>query len=200
MRVSSFLLLLISTTSNAYNLPLNCAPNSGKMTTPTFGTTNAIFTVCAEKVIQSSPSPIYDILLDFPLYPAWNTFVVSVDVPSTVLTAEDVYVGMPMTFHAAGLLPGINSTSNERITHLGPDIEPLFNAWRFDPGDVVGLAVQAEHVNLLLDLGDGTTRYVSWETYYGVGALALAVLKGSLQTQFEVQAEDLKERVESLGS
>jgi hypothetical protein len=170
------------------------------MTTPTYGTTSAIFTVCAQIPISSSLSPIYNILIDFPSYPAWNTFVYAVDLPSNVTSASDVYVGMPMTFHTSGLLPLVNSTSNERITYLESDAVPPFVGWRFDGGVIGGLVMQAEHVSLLNDLGNGDTEYVSWETYYGAGALAVLVLKGNLQKEFEDQARDLKARVEELGS
>lgn len=189
-------MLALPAYSNAYKLPLNCAPNSGIMTTPTYGTTGAIFTVCAQNLINTSPSPIYNALIDFPRYPAWNTFVYSVDMPAGVTSAKDVYVGMPMTFHSSGLLGGINSTSDERITYLEPKATPPFVGWRYDPGAIVGLAMQAEHVSLLQDLGNGSTKYVSWETYYGVGSVVIAALKGSLQKEFEDQARDLKARLE----
>lgn len=197
MHLSTALLLLIVTTSSAYTLPVDCAPNGGIMTTPTYGMTGAIFTVCAQTTIHSSPSPIYTVLIDFHRYTAWNTFVYSVDVPANVSSAEDVYVGMPMTFHTFGLVPVINSTSDERITYLEPDSVPSFIGWRFDPGVLGGLLMQAEHVSLLLDLGDGTTKHISWETYYGAGALTVLALR-SLQKEFVDQARDLKARVEGL--
>jgi hypothetical protein len=199
MRFSTIIFLLTLTAPNAYTLPVNCAPNSGIMTTPTYGTTNAIFTVCAQTTIYSPPSPIYNILIDFPRYAAWNTFVYSVDVPSNVSSAEDVSVGMPMTFHTFGLIPVVNSTSNERITFLEPrpDSAPAFIGWRFDLGALGELQMQAEHVSVLHDLGGGTTEYVSWETYYGAGAVTVLLLKGSLQREFDDQARDLKTRVEA---
>jgi hypothetical protein len=198
MRLSYFLLLLIAASTNAYALPLNCASNSGIMTTPTYGTTGAIFTVCAQITIYASPIPIYDILIDFPRYPAWNTFVYSVNVPTNVSGAMDVYVGMPTTFHTFGLIPVLNSTSNERITYLEPAAEPPFVGWRFDPGVLGGLVMQAEHISLLQNLSDGMTKYVSWETYYGAGALTVLTLKENLQKEFEDQARDLKARVEGV--
>jgi hypothetical protein len=198
MHLSYFLLPFVTASSNAYTLPLNCAPNSGIMTTPTYGITGAIFTVCAQTTIYASSIPIYDVLIDFPHYSSWNTFVYSVDVPANVSCAADVYVGMPMTFHTFGLIPVVNSTSNESITYLEPAAVPPFVGWRFDPGVLGGLVMQAEHVSLLQDLGDGTTEYVSWETYYGAGALAVLVLGGNLQKEFEDQARDLKAWVEGL--
>ena len=77
---------------------------------------------------------------------------------------------------------------------------PPFIGWRFDPGVLEGLVMQAEHVSLLNDLGGGKTEYVSWETYYGAGALTVEILRGNLQKEFEGQARDLKTRVEGLGA
>ncbi len=154
--------------------------------------------MCAQSMIHNSPSPIYDVLIDFNRYELWTTLVYSVNVPANVSSAEDVYVGMQMTFYTSGLIPVVNSTSNERITYLEPDAVPPFVGWRFDPGLLGGLVMQAEHVSLLQDLGDGSTKYVSWETYYDSGALKVLALKENLQIEFEDQARDLKARAEGL--
>lgn len=195
MRLHVLLLLSVVVFSYADMLPVSC--ESGIMTTPTYNTTNGIFTVCAQDIINSPPPPIYTAILDFPGYPAWNTFVYLVGLPANVSAAQDVYVGMPMVVHSSGLVPGINTTSNEQITYLEPDAEPPFVAWIFSPGALAETLTQAEHVSLLQDLGNGSTRYVSWETYYGVGSLTIALLEKNLQSQFEVQGKDLKAWVES---
>ncbi|TVY84081.1 hypothetical protein LSUE1_G001526 [Lachnellula suecica] len=185
---------IFGASANAYSLPVNCANNSGIMTTPTYGTTGAVFTVCAQDFINGSPSTVYNVILDFLRYPAWNEFVYYLDLPANVSSAADVYVGMPMTLHTSGLIPGLNTTSDERITYLEPDSNPPWIGWRYDPGAIGGLLMQAEH-----DLGNGSTKYVSWETYYGAGAAGLQLLLGNnLQADFELQGTNLKQRVESL--
>lgn len=199
MRFPTFLLSFVAASLNAYTLPLECAANNGIMTTLTYGTENAIFTACAQEVVEGSPSQVYEVLLDFPRYPAWNTFCYLIDLPSNVSSAKDVYVGMPMTFHTSGLTPPSNSTSDELITYLELGASPPFAGWRFDPGQVEGLLIQAEHLSVLQDLGNGTTKYVSWETYYGAGSLVLnALLKSNLQKEFGIQGSDLKARMEAL--
>jgi len=200
MRLSTSLLVALLALSNAYTLPLACAPDDGILTTPTFGTTGALFTVCAQNTINSSPTPIYNVIIDFPRYSAWNTFVYAVDVPANVSSAQDVYVGMPMVLHTSGLLPGINTTSNELVDYLEPDAVPPWVGWRYDGGLLGGLVMNAEHISLLDDLGNGSTKYVSWETYYGAGAVAVSALKANLQTEWENQARDLKARAEALAS
>ncbi|KAL2071898.1 hypothetical protein VTL71DRAFT_13133 [Oculimacula yallundae] len=178
-------------------LYLNCSPNGSRMATPKFGTTGALFTVCAQTSIHGTKSAIYDVLLDFPLYHEWNTFVYDVEVPANVSSADDVYVGMSMELHTFGLIPGLNTTSTEVVSYLEPNYPTPFAAWGVDSG--IGLAgLQADHVSLLRNLGGGRTEYVSWETYYGAGAALVLPLKDSLITQFKNQGRDLKKRVEGL--
>jgi hypothetical protein len=68
---------------------------------------------------------------------------------------------MPMTFHTSGLLSPPNSTSDERITYLKPEAVPPFVVWRFDPGVLGGLVMNAKHVSPLREVGVGRTEYVS---------------------------------------
>ncbi|KAH7350542.1 hypothetical protein BKA65DRAFT_498516 [Rhexocercosporidium sp. MPI-PUGE-AT-0058] len=195
MRVSHFLLPAAAAAATIPGISLSCAAKGTIMATPKFGTKGAVFTVCAQTSIRGSISTLYDALLDFPRYKEWNTFVYDVDVPANVTSPKDVYLGMPMTLHTHGLIPILNSTSQESISFLEPNYQPPFAGWITDIG--LGLAgLQAEHISLLRDLGDGMIEYVSWETYYGAGALLVAALKDKLQTQFENQGRDLKIRVE----
>jgi hypothetical protein len=104
-----------------------------------------------------------------------------------------------MTFHTSGLIPDVNTTSDELITYLehqGGDGNPPFVGWRYNPGPIADLVVQAEHISLLYDIGGGMTRYVSWETYYGAVALVVEALKDNLQAEFVKQGADLKQWVE----
>lgn len=86
------------------------------------------------------------------------------------------------------------------MTYLEPNNMPPFVGWRLDEGAVGDLLFQAEHISLLWDLGNGTTKYVSWETYYGPLALVNLLLMSNLQMEFENQGRDLKARVEGLQS
>ncbi|KAK0108043.1 hypothetical protein ONS95_002868 [Cadophora gregata] len=198
MYFTLFLLPAVAAAATIPGLSLNCAPKGTIMPTPKYGTQGAVFTVCAQTSIRGTASTIYNALLEFPRYHEWNTFVYDVKVPATVTSAQDVYIGMPMTFHTYGLIPVLNSTSQEIISYLEPGYQTPFAGWFSDAG--LGLAgLQAQHISLLRDLGGGLTEYVSWETYYGAGAVVVAGLKDRLLTQFENQGRDLKLRVESLG-
>jgi len=176
--------------------------------TPTYGTSGGVFVVCSSIVISAPASLVRDVILDYHSYSLWNSFVVSVtNMPSNVIeTPRDVCVGMPMTFTTSGLVAGLNTTSNEILTVVdgegvgeGEDGRPYFLvAWRYDDG-LAGTGARAEHPYVIVDLGGGSSRVLSYESYY-VGLLtpSIDLLKGKLQTQFENQAADLKAYVESL--
>ncbi|KAJ7467340.1 hypothetical protein B0H11DRAFT_2239320 [Mycena galericulata] len=150
---------------------------------PPFNTTSnevstIVFTVCTELNISAPLIDVYNAILNFQVYPSWNTFVFAVDLPSNVTTTPtDNYVGMPMTFRAAGLLPPFNTTSNEVSTVL-------------DYVDAAGYSMSAWR--------GGTTLYLSFETYYvGMETAVILPLKDNLQMEFDKQGEDLKAYVEA---
>ena len=87
---------------------------------------------------------------------------------------------------------------HEVITNLEPHHSPPYFAYRFNSDLVTGLAVQSERLSSEWHWR-GKTRYVSWETYYGVRSVALEfAIKQNLEMGFEKQAEDLKGKVENL--
>lgn len=116
-----------------------------------------------------------------------------------------------MKFITRGLIGSLNTTSEEIVTVDQKDIfsssseeeeeeeegtegkasRHAINAWRYD-----GVGQRAEHPNVLTDLGERGTRYVSFESYYGLLAPVTEVLKGKLKSAFEAQADDLKRFVE----
>lgn len=108
-------------------------------------------------------------------------------------------MGFEMTFKSAGLLPGgSNASSDEVVSVEERDLGEgkgmgriMMNGWKYQ-----GLGQKAEHPNLLVELGNGMVRYVSWESYYGFLAPVTAILKGRLREGFERQADDLKRLVE----
>ncbi|KAG8164536.1 hypothetical protein KVR01_006454 [Diaporthe batatas] len=170
-------------------------PKDSKTTlpTPTYGDTNAVFTVCTEEFIHAPPESVYDALIDYSSYHMWNSFVVEVDLPAGVKTPEDVYVGMPMNLTTSGIVPFVNTTSEEVVTVLERD----FPTWRSNV-TVFGALVVAEHPNILVNQGHGITRYVSYETYYENPLIpSLLVARSTLQGLFEQQGRDLKAYVES---
>lgn len=137
---------------------------------------------------------MYDALIDYSSYHLWNSFVVDVEVPPGVKTPKDVYVGMPMTLTTSGVVPLINTTSAEVVTDLGSNLP----TWRSNV-TIAGSLVVAEHPNILVDQGEGITRYVSYETYYkNPLILSLLAARSTLQGLFEQQGKDLKAYVESL--
>ncbi|KAI1425828.1 hypothetical protein F5Y12DRAFT_713710 [Xylaria sp. FL1777] len=186
---------------------LSCPPSSGldTLTTPTYGTDGAVFTVCSSINISAPVTVVREAVLDFKSYHLWNSFVLSVSVPSNVTqTPQDLYVGMPMVFTTTGLVAGLNTTSNEVLTvvngaGLGANGKAyLLVSWRYDD-KLGGIGARAEHPVVIVDLGGGSSRVLSYETYYvGLITLPIAILKSSLEDQFNTQAIELKTYVESI--
>lgn len=177
--------------------------NSSTLLTPTYGEEGAVFTVCSSITISAPATVIRHAVLDFKSYARWNSFVVSVSLPSNVTdTPRDEYVGMPMTFTTSGLLAGLNTTSDEILTNLdfvgiGAGLRPyLLVSWRYDD-KLGGVGARAEHPVVIVDLGWGSSRVLSYETFY-VGLLTptIALLKAKQQEQFDAQSADLKAYVE----
>jgi hypothetical protein len=170
--------------------------DSDKLPTPSYGSTGIVFTVCAEQEINAPIDKVYNALLDFSAYSTWNTFVIDVVARgNSSLTPAPAPVGTQMTFTVTGLLGPLDIPIPESVSVGIPDVDGsgkyAINAWVLD-----AFKERSEHPNVLTDLGNGRTRYVSYESYY-VGVVGLsAVLKGQLQESFERQGEDLKKYVE----
>ena len=183
---------------------LRCPEDDATTTlpTPTYGTKKGAFLICTEELIRAPPRAVYDAVLDFRRYGAWNTFVVDVGLPGGVGdTPAGVRVGLAMTLTTAGLIDGINTTSTEVVSalHAGDgddDSGFLMNAWRVDDW-LGGTMVAAEHPNVLVDQGGGFTRYLSYETYYpGLALPTVLLLRERLQERFVQQGRDLKAYLE----
>ncbi|KAK5630992.1 hypothetical protein RRF57_006707 [Xylaria bambusicola] len=175
------------------------------LTTPTYGDKGAVFTICSSMDIEAPVNVIRDVVLDFKSYHLWNSFVVSVSVPPNVAeTPQDLYVGMPMVFTTAGLIEGLDTSSDEILTIVdGIGVGAQGNlyslvAWRYDD-KLAGLGSRAEHPYVIVDGGYNSSRVLSYETYYfGLLTPVIALLGGNLQEQFSVQAANLKAYVEGL--
>jgi hypothetical protein len=178
---------------------LHCPKNNvSTLPTPTYGTHGRVWMICTELVIDAPPQKVYDTLIDFRSYHLWNSFVVDVQLPPDVTTTpDDVYEGMEMVFTTTGLIPGVNTTSDEVLTVLQDDAGEgyILNAWRSNVFHNGSLS-RAEHPNILTS-AEGGTRYVSYETYYeGLATPLIETLKPQLQAAFDRQGADLKAYLE----
>jgi hypothetical protein len=185
---SMFVCLSLASAYFASCNSINCA--RGLLFTPTYGLKDAVFSVCAYIDIKGTPEQLFSTILDFRRYNEWNTFVYNAEVLENVTSASDVYLGMPVTLFSTGIVPDLNSTSMDVISGIK---RPYWVAWTNTAQ--AALVGYVEHVNLFLPVGNGMSRYISYETHYGNATILIPFIP-NLQRQFEVQGLDLKKRVE----
>lgn len=166
------------------------------LSTPSFGSKGIVFTVCSEREIEAPVGIVYNTTVNFRDYPAWNSFVIKVDpAPGYSLDTVPPPINTIMIFTNQGLVPGTNDTvqSTEQLSFADANVDGegrvAISAWKSYE--------QAEHPNILTDLGNGWTRYVSYDSfYYETGQQSLP-LKDALQRLFDQQGDELKAFVEA---
>ncbi|CAK1357399.1 uncharacterized protein RHO25_008473 [Cercospora beticola] len=166
------------------------------LSTPSFGSRGIVFTVCTEREIEAPIELVYNTTVDFHNYPAWNSFVIKVDpTPGYSLDTMPPPINTIMIFTNQGLVPGTNDTvqSTEQLSFADANVDGnslvAISAWKSYE--------QAEHPNILTDLGNGRTRYVSYDSfYYDISQQSLP-LKDALQRLFDQQGDELKAFVEA---
>jgi len=174
------------------------------------------FSVLGHAIINAPPTAVYDALLDLPNYRNWNTFVTSAKLkkPSSEAAAGDpkttthMHTGAVFDFTVKMKTNSDSLTTSTEICTLA---EPLKTSTSEDPFpvttatwifDVSGIPLMkyllwSEHVNEIIDLGDGRTEYVHWEAFGGVLATAIKwFASGDLARAFRDWPEELKGYVE----
>ena len=181
---------------------LRCPQSSSEtLPTPTYGSDGGLFTVCTQLMINAPAAVIYDALLNFQAYSNFSSFVIDIELPSHITTTpDDVYVGLEMTFTTKDIFPVFNTTSIEIVTVMkdSGDAGYLMTSWRYDD-TLDGKFSRSEHPSILVEQGDGTTRYVSFETYYDdPGTYLLLPFRKKLQDGYARHGEDLRDWVEKV--
>ena len=132
---------------------------------------------------------VWDVLLDYPSYPAWNPYTVRVE--STCLLGDPVDLYLPDP-----LKPGELMHQREWICVIDP---PRQFAYEMHP--TPELDVHARRDQYVDATGETTCRY--WTTDVFTGPLADMVMEHSgawVKTGFDAVATSLKARAESLWS
>lgn len=138
---------------------------------------------------------VWRVMVDFARYPEWNPFIVRVD------SSGAVGVGSALGLHVKWA-DGGGASSGEIVTRFeapapGPGgglvaaLEYRFTGWMASIGMVRALRLQA-----LTAEGPGATRYHTREAFGGW--LAVGVPLAKVQRGFDLHAEALKRRAESL--
>jgi hypothetical protein len=171
---------------------VKCAGGDQIIWTPTYGTKDAVFSVCASIKIKGTVQKVSNAILDFPKYKKWNTFIINAVPPTSVKTPADLRVGMGIAFTSVGIPAGSNNTATDTITFLEP---PYFAAWKNEDYDeYIG---HSEHVLIFAPLPNGYSQFTHWQTQLGAAATNALPLKADFQREFSQEASDLKVYVES---
>lgn len=173
---------------------------------------NPTFSVLGHAIIDAPPAAVYDALLDLPNYRNWNTFIPAATIKQPgVGQTETARMHTGATFEFKVKMKATSdslTTSKEHCTLAEPlktstaeDPTPTTTAtWIFDVSGIPLLKylLQSEHVNEIIDLGDGRTEYVHWESFGGVLATLIKWFNSEdLARAFRGWADELKVYVES---
>ena len=140
-------------------------------------------TVATEIEIDADRHAVWDVLTDFPAYPAWNPFMDRIDG-----TAE---VGRRLVVHLAGR-GGRGTTFRPTVLVATPG-EELRWIGRLGPGGLF----DGEHSFVLTAKPDGTTLLTHGERFTGILVGLLKSATASSHAGFEAFNEALKRRVET---
>ena len=128
--------------------------------------------------IEATPERVWDILTDFPAYPAWNPFIPRISGPATVGSRLDVQLQPPggrgMRFRPA-VLAASPSQELRWVGHLGvPGLFDGEHRFRIEPltADRVRLVQEERFTGLLAPL---VIRFIERTTRQGFEAMNLAL-------------------------
>ncbi|KAF8154106.1 hypothetical protein B0H34DRAFT_720351 [Crassisporium funariophilum] len=166
---------------------------------------NGVFSVSSSSLIDAPREKVWSIMLDFPSYKEWNTFVRSqtvVDASKQLLPdqtpAEGQYmsisVNMPPTLEEAGMFG--KSSAFVTVTTLDPTNYRV--AWC-----TAGMPRFLLHTErwqaLSVDEATGKTKYETIEVFGGILAYFVRFFVGSkLSVGFKAAADTLKKRAEEV--
>ncbi|KAM0707859.1 hypothetical protein Q7P35_004508 [Cladosporium inversicolor] len=171
------------------------------------------FSVLGHAIINAPPAAVYDALLDLPNYRNWNTFIPNAELKKSgegAKTTDTTHMHTGAVFEFTVKMKQ-TSDSLTKSTEICTLAEPLKTSTPEDPFpvtkanwiyDVSGIPLMkhllwSEHVHEIIDLGDGRTEYVHWESFGGVLATLIKwFASGDLARSFREWPEELKVYVE----
>jgi hypothetical protein len=140
--------------------------------------------ISSEIEIDAPIAVVWSVLRDFDSYPDWNPFTVSVKTTLEPGSPVDMQVKLrpPKAMHQVEYVSAL--VEGERVCwggHVGP-------RW----------FINADRCQVLTDLGDGRTRYLTTDAFRGVGVWLMFLIVGRhVQRGFDDVASALKARAES---
>jgi len=142
-------------------------------------------TVESRIVVAASPADVWETLVDFESYPAWNPFIVSAS--GTPAVGERLAIRIrPPEGREMGFKPRVTAAvPGERLEWLGHlGVRGLFDG---------------RHEFRLEPLADGRTKLVHRETFSGV-LVGLLLNERAIRNGFRAMNAALKQRAEATGS
>jgi hypothetical protein len=141
-------------------------------------------TVRVESIIPAPRRAVWDVLVDFERYPAWNPFTVGVTTTGNI--------GDPVQLDVQ--LGGRRMKMRERMRVY----EPMRRVgWGLHL--LGGVLLDCTRVQELEDAGEGSTRYLCYESFRGLSVpLFYGFFRGAMQEGFEANAQALSRRVVAL--
>jgi hypothetical protein len=143
-------------------------------------------TVRTELIIPASRRAVWDVLVDFARYPEWNPFTIGVGTTGRI--------GDPVKLDV--MLGGKRMKMSERMRvyeaqhRVGWGLKILG-----------GVLLDCTRIQELEDVGEGSTRYVCYESFRGLAVpLFFGRYRAPMQEGFEANAQALSRRVLSLAT
>jgi hypothetical protein len=141
-------------------------------------------TVRVERVIPAPPTAVWDVLIDYPRYPAWNPFTMGVTTTGVV--------GDPVVLDVR--LGGFRLTMHERMRVYEPKQRVGWGLYILG-----GVLLDCTRIQEIEDAGNGHTRYVCYESFRGwLVPLFFWFCRRPMEEGFEAAAAALERRVAEL--
>lgn len=175
--------------------------------TPTIPSGGGV-SVLGRATINLPAQKVYKAILDIESYPKWSTFIRGAKITTRAAGQDksdnNLQKGTCWQYKVQMTAAGRINGSNEMCVEVQPlqvseDHKPATTTirWVYDVPFPVNYFLKAEHVNEITDLGDGTTEYVHWETFSGVGASFIKMTAEAwLKEKFNAWPEELKAYLE----
>ncbi len=137
-----------------------------------------------EIIINAQPDKVWSVLTNFENYPKWNPFIKSIEGETAVGKQLKVFIQPPN---------GSGMTFKPEVLAFDANKEFRWKGKLFVKGIFDG-----EHFFRLVDMGDGTTKFIHGENFSGFLVPFVSGILGKTKVGFELMNEALKRECEQV--